>query len=237
MCFAMGNAIRWLKLQISRIDPDLQEEEAKEILCDAIDSFIRERVTLAHIVIVKDGADTIDTDDVLLTYGYHPLVEKTLRYASEGGKRFNVVVVDDPFDGDGVQMVESLRALGIKVEYCPDISAVRGILHRCTGMMVGAEAVFSNGALYGRAGTADLAIMASEIDVGVIVLCEMINFTERLAVDSVTYNEIDPARSTETTFRLMFDTTREKYISGVVTEFGMSAPGSLSPILRKLEEL
>lgn len=49
----MGNAIRWLKLEISKVDIDMSDAEAKQELCDAIDVFIRERVTFSDEVIVS----------------------------------------------------------------------------------------------------------------------------------------------------------------------------------------
>ncbi|KAM5342412.1 hypothetical protein ACJ41O_013378 [Fusarium nematophilum] len=245
MCFSMGNAIRWLKLQISKVDIDLPDLDAKKLLCESIDSFIRERITLADYVIVKTAADMIADGDVILTYAHHHLVESTLLRArrgkdDDGGEKkkdFRVILVDDPYERSGVELAKRLAAAGIQVAYSSDLGALRTHLSESTQVLLAAEAIFSNGAMYARAGTCDIATAATDLGVRVVALCETINFTERVSIDSLTYNEIDPERCTDVGFRLLFDTTRDKYISVVVTELGNSSATSVPAILRKLEEL
>ncbi|KAJ4863664.1 initiation factor 2 subunit family domain-containing protein [Trichoderma breve] len=237
MCFSMGNAIRWLKLQISKIDIDMADSDAKKLLCEAIDSFIHERITLADLVIVNTAADMIAQDDVILTYAHHHLVERALLKAKASGKRFKVILVDDPFERVGLDHVKKLAAAGIPVAYSPDFGALRTNLQESTTVLVAAEAMFSNGAMYARAGTCDVATAAFDLGMRVTSLCETINFTERVSIDSLTYNEIDPERNTDEEFRLLFDTTRDKSISAVVTELGICSAKSVPAILRKLEEL
>lgn len=237
MCFSMGNAIRWLKLQISKIDIDMADSDAKKLLCEAIDSFIHERITLADLVIVNTAADMIAQDDVILTYAHHHLVERALLKAKATGKRFKVILVDDPFERVGLDHVKKLAAAGIPVAYSPDFGALRTNLQESTTVLVAAEAMFSNGAMYARAGTCDVATAAFDLGMRVTSLCETINFTERVSIDSLTYNEIDPERNTDEEFRLLFDTTRDKSISAVVTELGICSAKSVPAILRKLEEL
>ncbi|OHE96756.1 initiation factor 2 subunit family protein [Colletotrichum orchidophilum] len=238
MCFSMGNAVRWLKLQVSKIDIDLPDFEAKKLLHESVDNFIRERITLADFVIVKTAADNIADGEVVLTYAHHPLVERALLQAHADGKTFSVTVVDDPFESTGRNLAKRLRALqGVEVAYCPDLSAMRDHLRDTSRVLVGAEAMFSNGAMYARAGTSDIAITAADQGIRVMALSETINFTERVAMDSLTYNEIDPEQNTEEAFRLLFDTTRDRHISVVVTELGITSPVSVPAILRKLEEL
>lgn len=237
MCFSMGNAVRWLKLQISKIDIDLPDTDAKKLLCESIDSFISERIRLADYVIVTSAADKIQNGAVILTYAHHFLVEKTLLFAKEQRKKFDVILIDDPYDRVGVQLAKKLAAADIAVTYSPDLGALRSNLRSSTAVMVAAEAMFSNGAMYARAGTCDIAAAATDLGLQVVALCETINFTERVSIDSLTYNEIDPERNSDEAFRLLFDTTREKFVSVVVTELGSTDPISVPDILRKLEEL
>jgi translation initiation factor eIF-2B subunit delta len=237
MCFSMGNAVRWLKLQISKIDIDLPDIDAKKLLSESIDNFISERISLADYVIVKTAADMIEDGEVILTYAHHHLVEKTLLRAKEQGKSFEVIIVDDPYERVGVSHAKSLSAAGIPVSYSPDLGALRSNLRESTSLFVAAEAMFSNGAMYARAGTCDAAAAATDLGLRVVALCETINFTERVSIDSLTYNEIDPERNSGEGFRLLFDTTRDKFVTVVVTELGNTAPTSVPAILRKLEEL
>ncbi|KAI5461410.1 hypothetical protein BGZ63DRAFT_404266 [Mariannaea sp. PMI_226] len=237
MCFSMGNAIRWLKLQISKVDIDLPDFEVKKLLCESIDNFIRERITLADYVIVQQAASMISNDDVILTYAHHHLVERTLLQAHKAGKRFRVILVDDAYERVGIDLAKKLSAAGIQIAYSSDLGALRTHLGETTQVLLAAEAIFSNGAMYARAGSCDIATAASDFGVRVVALCETINFTERVSIDSLTYNEIDPERCTADSFRLLFDTTRDKHLSVVVTELGNSSATSVPAILRKLEEL
>ncbi|CRK10922.1 hypothetical protein BN1708_009965 [Verticillium longisporum] len=238
MCFSMGNAVRWLKLQISKIDIDLPDYEARKLLHESIDNFLRERVHLADEVIIETAAALITDGETILTYAHHPLVQRAFRHAHvEQGKQFTAIIIDDPFELTGKELAKSLGADGLSVIYVPGLNALRAHLANTDMVLVGAEAMFSNGAMYARAGTCDVAIAAQDLGVQVVGLSETINFTERVAMDSLTYNEIDPENNSNDGFRLLFDTTQDKHVTAVITELGNTATSSVAAILRKLEEL
>jgi translation initiation factor eIF-2B subunit delta len=232
----MGNAIRWLKLQISKIDMDASEEDAKRDLCKAIDTFIAERITVADEVITEAGAKYINNGDVVLAYGRSTLVERTMLLAHTSGTKFSVLVIDDPFEKPGQDLAKALSAEGIPVSYCGDFGGLINHMRCSTKVLVAAEAMFSNGSLYARSGTCDVALAANELSKQVITLCETINITERVSTDSLTYNEIDPEQCTAAAFRLLFDTTPDKYLQLLITELGCVQPRSAPDLLRKLEE-
>lgn len=237
MCFSMGNAIRWLKLQISKIDIELSDEEAKKRLGEAIDAFIREKVTIADGVIVENAAEEIEDGDVVVTYANHPLVKRALLRAHRYGKKYRVVVIDDVHDHSGTEMAKALRAAGLDVTYCPDVAGSLTMMRHSTKTIVAADAVFSNGSVYARAGTCDIALAAMDANSEMIVLCESINFTERMSTDSLTYNEIDPELGTDAGFRLLFDTTTPQYVSAILSEHGGIRPHMVPGILKRMEFL
>jgi translation initiation factor eIF-2B subunit delta len=232
----MGNTIRWLKLQVSKIDMDASEDDAKRDLCKAIDQFIAERITIADEVISEVGIKQINDGDVILTYGRSTLVERTLLLAHSTGTKFSAVVLDEPIERQGQLLAKTLAAEGIRVTYSADLGGLINHVGESTKVLVAAEAVFSNGALYARSGTCDIALAAKELGKQVTVLCETINITERVATDSLTYNEIDPERCSAAAFRLLYDTTPGKYLHLLVTELGSVQPSSATDLLRKLEE-
>lgn len=238
MCFSMGNAIRWLKLQISKIDIDLSDTDAKKILLEAIDNYIRDRITMAEPMIAVKAVEAFAETEVILTYAHHPLVEKALLLGQACGHKIRVIIVDDPFARVGLNFAKKLSQKGFgQVIYSTDLGALRTHLREATRVLVGAEAMFSNGAMYARAGTCDVAVAAKDMGVKLTTLCETINFTERVSIDSLTYNEIDPERCTDGELRLLFDTTKPQYINTVITELGFSTPATVAATLRKLEEL
>ncbi|ESZ96534.1 hypothetical protein SBOR_3036 [Sclerotinia borealis F-4128] len=244
---SMGNAIRWLKLEISKIDPDLSETDAKENVCDAIDVFMRERITFADKVIADTTAEKIRDGDVIMTYAKSSLVQKALVRAHEMGKKFRVIVVDSRPLREGKHLASALVTLGIEVKYC----LIHGLSHNIqdvTKVLLGAHAMMTNGRLYSRVGTALVAMEASEADKPVIVLCETIKFSDRVALDSIVHNEIAPANELVIAggplenwmdvkklqlCNPMYDVTPAEYIQMIVTESG-NIPTTSVPVLHRL---
>ncbi len=243
----MGNAIRWLKLEVSKVDINVPDAEAKKGLCDAIDIFIRERVTFADQVIARSAAEKIKDGDVIMTYAKSSVVQRTLILAHEEGKKFRVIIVDSRPLHEGKHLAATLVELGIDVKYC----LINGLSHNIqdvTKVFLGAHAMMSNGRLFSRIGTALVAMEAYEADKPVIVLCETIKFTERVALDSIVHNEIAPAdelvipggplENWEDLKKLqlcnpMYDVTPADYIHMIVTESGAVPPTSV-PVLHRL---
>ncbi|KAI9830476.1 MAG: hypothetical protein M1826_004713 [Phylliscum demangeonii] len=188
---SMGNSIRWLKLEISQIDIDKPDAESKTELCESIDNFIRERITVADQVIAASAADKIRDGDVVLTYAKSSIVEKTLVAAHERGTAFRVVVVDSRPLFEGKNLARSLAARGLEVQYAL-VQAIAPVVKNATKVFLGAHAMMSNGGLFSRIGTAIVAMMAHDAGVPVIVCCESIKFTERVALDSIVHNELAP---------------------------------------------
>ncbi|KAI9711726.1 MAG: hypothetical protein M1820_001870 [Bogoriella megaspora] len=186
---SMGNAIRWLKDLIIKIDPAVEERDAKAMITEAIDGFIRERITAADTLIANSAADKIANGDVIVTYAKSSIVQKTLLQAHAQGKRFRVVVVDSKPLFEGRNLARALAAGGIEVRYAL-ISAAAHALGEATKVLLGAHAMMSNGRLYSRIGTAVVAMQAAERDIPVIVCCESVKFTERVALDSIVQNEV-----------------------------------------------
>lgn len=243
----MGNAIRWLKLEVSKVDVSVPDAEAKKGLCDAIDVFIRERVTFADQVIAKSAADKIKDGDVIMTYAKSSIVQRALVRAHEEGKKFRVIIVDSRPLHEGKHLASALVTIGMDVKYC----LINGLSHNIqdvTKVLLGAHAMMSNGRLFSRIGTALVAMEANEAAKPVIVLCETIKFTERVALDSIVHNEIAPADELVIPggplekwgdikklqlCNPMYDVTPADYIQMIVTESGNVPPTSV-PVLHRL---
>ncbi|KAI5205038.1 IF-2B-domain-containing protein [Aureobasidium subglaciale] len=189
---SMGNAIRWLKDLIIKIDPDTPEATAKEDICTAIDTFIRERITVADTAIAATAHAKIRNNSTIVTYAKSSIVEKTLLHAWESGTRFKVVVVDSRPLFEGRNLVRRLANAGVPVTYLMAAAAPHA-LKDADLVLLGAHAMMANGRLYSRVGTASVAMLAHFRDIPVIVLCESIKFTDRVALDSIVLNEVAPA--------------------------------------------
>ncbi|KAF2646097.1 nagb/rpia/CoA transferase-like protein [Massarina eburnea CBS 473.64] len=188
---SMGNAIRWLKDIIVKTDPSTPEYEAKRDLLEEIDMFIRERVTAADKLIRDVAVTKILPGDVILTYASSSIVEQTLLQAHASGIPFSVIVVDSKPLFEGKTLARKLANAGLKVRYFL-ITGASHAIKDASKVFLGAHAMMSNGRLYSRVGTALVSMLANAQSLPVIVLCESVKFTEKVALDSIVGNEVAP---------------------------------------------
>jgi translation initiation factor eIF-2B subunit delta len=194
LCVSQGNAIRWLKKLVSGLDVGMGEAEAKELILGMVDDFVREKFTLADELICGSVGRRVAEGDVLLLYGKSAVVEKAVVAAWRKGRRFSVVVVDSRPLFEGKNLARGLAGLGVPVKYCL-LSGLPELVGDCSKCFLGASAMLGNGRLSARAGTAMVAMMAKDAGIPVIVLCESVKFTGKVALDSVVMNEIGDADS------------------------------------------
>lgn len=254
---SMGNAIRWLKQEISNLGIDMSDAEAKEYLQEQIDSYIRVRLDYADRVIVENAVKNINDGDTVLTYASSQVVLSTLIAAHEQGKKFKVIVVDSRPLFEGKSVAKALSQAGIPTTYSL-LNGLSYLLRDVKTVFVGAHAMLSNGMLYSRVGTALVAALAYNRNIPVVVLCESIKFSDRVLLDSVTFNElgssdalINVSSSTESiptpsptlknwkempqvnVMQVLYDVTPPDFIKKVITEVGSLPPSSVPVVLRE----
>ncbi|XP_073060740.1 translation initiation factor eIF2B subunit delta-like [Primulina eburnea] len=252
LSISMGNAIRFLKIQIAKLSLTLSESEAKASLISDIDRFISEKITLADKVIVKHAVTKIRDGDVLLTYASSSVVEMILSHAQELGKQFRVVVVDSRPKLEGQKLLRRLVEKGISCAYT-HLNAISYIMHEVTRVLLGASSVLSNGTVYSRVGTASVAMVAHQFRVPVLICCEAYKFHERVQLDSICFNELgDPDDISSVSSRketnclndwvkienlqvlnLIYDATPSDYVSMIITDYGMIPPTSVPVVVRE----
>jgi len=154
--------------------------------------FIRERVTAAQKLIRDQGVSKIEPGDVILTYASSSIVEQTLLQAHQAGTSFSVIVVDSKPLFEGKKLARKLADHGIAVRYYL-ITGASHAVKDASKVFLGAHAMMSNGRLYSRVGTAVVSMLARSYSIPVIVLCESVKFTEKVALDSIVSNEVAPA--------------------------------------------
>ncbi|KAG9300102.1 hypothetical protein G9A89_000842 [Geosiphon pyriformis] len=258
MSVSMGNAIRHLKWEISTIDIDLSEDEAKSLLCGKIDEFIRDRITVPDRMIVEYGLQKIQDGDVILTYARSSVVQALLLQAHAKGIKFRVIVIDSRPRLEGKKLLRYLVDAGINCTYA-FLHALGFALKDVSKVFLGAHAFMSNGALYSRVGTAMVSMMAKDKNIPVIVCCETYKFTDRVQLDSFVMNEQgnpnemvnlsntitpQPGQLEEwlqqadlKLLNLMYDLTPSQYITTVITEIGMIPCTSVPVILREFKPM
>ncbi|XP_077148079.1 translation initiation factor eIF2B subunit delta isoform X1 [Ranitomeya variabilis] len=246
---SMGNAIKYIKKEISNISSQKGEEEAKKHLYLCIDGFIHEKIRLAAQAIAKSAAEKISEDDVILVYGCSSLVTFTLCEAHNSGKRFRVIVVDSRPKLEGRETLRRLVNCGIHCTYIL-ITAISYILPEVSKVFLGAHALLANGYVMSRVGTSQIALIAKAHNVPVLVCCETYKFCEKVQTDSFVSNELDdpddlivtrkgrcPLKDWDknTSLRLLnlvYDVTPPDLVDLVITDLGMIPCTSVPVVLR-----
>jgi len=248
----MGNAIKHLKRHIGRLG-NAREEDAKQRLLDVLAHYKESKVVGAANVIVELGVDKLRDGDVVVTFGHSHVVERLLLEANEHGlARFRVVVLDSAPHFEGRTLARRLAQRGVPTAYAL-LTALAHAMRGATKVLLGAHALFSNGALLARAGTAAVAAAAHAVHVPVLVACETFKMHERVLLDAITYNELEDPDALLTAgptsalkgwrerdrlklLLLAYDLTPPEQISAVITELGLIPPTSVPVVLREMSQ-
>ncbi|CAM5072624.1 unnamed protein product, partial [Natator depressus] len=186
---SMGNAIKYLKKEISGLSSTLREEEAKGKLQGSIEGYVREKIHLAAEAISKYAFEKISDRDVILVYGCSSLVNRTLCDAYANGCAFRVIVVDSRPRLEGRDTLRRLVRKGIRCTYVM-ITAISYVLPEVSKVLLGAHALLANGSVMSRVGTSQIALVSKAYNVPVLVCCETYKFCERVQTDSFVSNEL-----------------------------------------------
>lgn len=246
---SMGNAIKYIKKEITNIPSQCKEEEAKSKLQTCIDSYINEKIILAAKAIYEYAIEKISDGDVILVYGCSSLVNHILCEAFEKSRKFRVIVVDSRPRLEGREALRRLVHRGIRCTYVL-ISALSYILPEVSKVFLGAHALLANGYVMSRVGTSQVALVAKAFNVPVLVCCETYKFCERVQTDSFVSNELgDPddlmvTRKGRTQLEhwqevpslgllnLVYDVTPPDFVDLVITDLGMIPCTSVPVVLR-----
>ncbi|XP_034755921.1 translation initiation factor eIF-2B subunit delta isoform X2 [Etheostoma cragini] len=246
---SMGNAIKFIKKEISNIPSQCKEEEAKSQLLSSIKCYIDEKIILAAKAIAKSSIEKISNGDVILVYGCSSLVNHILCEAFEKNIKFRVIVVDSRPRLEGREALRRLVQRGISCTYVL-ISAVSYILPEVSKVFLGAHALLANGYVMSRVGTSQIALVAKAFNVPVLVCCETYKFCERVQTDSFVSNELDDPDDLIVTrkgktqlehwqdvpslglLNLVYDVTPPDFVDLVITDLGMIPCTSVPVVLR-----
>ncbi|XP_026197281.1 translation initiation factor eIF-2B subunit delta isoform X2 [Anabas testudineus] len=246
---SMGNAIKYIKKEISNIPSQCKEEEAKIKLQSCIECYINEKIILAAKAIAKYSIEKISDGDVILIYGCSSLVNHILCEALEKSRKFRVIVVDSRPRLEGREALRRLVQRGISCTYVL-ISAVSYILPEVSKVFLGAHALLANGYVMSRVGTSQIALVAKAFNVPVLVCCETYKFCERVQTDSFVSNELDDPDDLIVTrqgkthledwqqvnslglLNLVYDVTPPDFVDLVITDLGMIPCTSVPVVLR-----
>ncbi|XP_063617048.1 translation initiation factor eIF2B subunit delta [Cydia splendana] len=248
------NAVKFFRHHLTQLPHNVDEFDAKKILHEEIDRYIREQIDMAGEAISIAVRNKISHGDKILTYGCSSLIERIFREAWAAGVKFEVVVVGNRIHPQGREMLRRLVKYGVPCTYL-DITAASYIMQKISKVLLGAQALLADGAVRGALGSAPLALLARARNVPVLVAAETHKVSAQVQAAPADHNELgdpddlidksDPDSPLKdwrnnpnlTPLNLTYDVTPPSLVTAVVTELAILPCTSAPVVLRfKLSE-
>lgn len=135
----------------------------------------------------------------MVTFGFSETVASILANARAQGCAISAIVADAGPQWQGKRMVRRLLESGVTCTYL-HLNGLAGLLVQPpqdapTHLLLEAAAVLPNGSALALAGSAATVLAAKAANVPVLVCCESLSFSERVQLDSITWNELGMSSS------------------------------------------
>jgi ribose 1,5-bisphosphate isomerase len=176
---------------------------------------------------------------VIFTHCHSSTVTRLLAKAKADGKNFKVICTETRPAFQGRITAKELVQLGIETTFIVD-SAARTFMPKADLVIVGADALTSEGNVINKIGTSTLAVLAHEARKPFYVVSELLKF------DSITmyggYEGIEQRNLAEVWKEApeglkvrnpAFDVTPNRYIHGLICEEGIITPQSIAEVMRR----
>jgi len=233
----MRNAIRWI---INQIEKTGKKEVLKlsQILKSSADEFLK-KLEESQEKIVNIGKKRIRKNSIILTHCHSSTVTKLLIDANKDGKNFEVFCTETRPVFQGRITAQELITNGIKTTLIVD-SAARSIIKEIDLVLVGADAITSEGNVINKIGTSTIALVAKEARKPFYVVSELLKFDPATVCgDYEKIEERDPSEIwKDAPGNLIiknpaFDVTRRDFIHGIICEQGIIPPHSIFELVRR----
>jgi len=183
--------------------------------------------------IVEIGSKRVRDGDTVFTHCHSSAVTETLLRAHESGKKFRVIQTETRPKYQGRITARELVEAGIDTTMIVD-SAARHFMKEIDFVLVGSDAVTSEGNVINKIGTSQVALAAHEARIPFYVLSTLLKFDpvtihgEFEAIEERGVSEIWGEAPEGLKLRNpAFDVTRRDYIHGIITEEGIISPHSI----------
>jgi len=233
----MRNAVRWVINQVEKSEYENIRDLVKAI-SSASQQFLR-KLKDSKEKIANIGAKRIRDNSVIFTHCHSSTVTHLLRKAKQEGKSFEVICTETRPVFQGRITAKEMLELDVKTTLIVD-SAARFFMNRADLVLVGADAITSEGNVINKIGTSMIALVAKEARTPFYVVSELLKF------DPVTmygdYEKIEERNSEEvwekppkglTIRNPAFDVTRRDFIHGIICEEGIISPHSITEVIHR----
>jgi ribose 1,5-bisphosphate isomerase len=233
----MRNAVRWV---ISQVETSGKEKVAAlaEVVSSSASLFLK-NLEASKECIAEIGAKRVRDGMVVFTHCHSSTVTHILRKAKEAGKQFEVICTETRPVFQGRITAKELLSLGIKTTFIVD-SAARSFMRDVDIVVVGADAITSEGNVINKIGTGTIALLAHEARKPFYVVAELLKFDpatvcgDRVQIEERSPDEVwKDAPENLIVRNPAFDVTRRDFIDGVISEEGIIPPHAISELVNR----
>ena len=233
----MRNALRYIEWRVRAARWE-SVEELNQLMEAVADEFIQ-RFGEARKRIEDVGSRRILPGTRILTHCHSSTVIGVLRAAKRRGIEYEVICTETRPLYQGRITAKELLEMGVRTTMIVD-SAVRTFLKQVDLVLVGADAITSEGNIINKIGTSLIALAAQEARVPFYVVTELLKFDPQTihgdyeAIEERAASEIWPDAPEGLAIRNpAFDVTRRDYIHGIICEEGVISPHSILEAVRR----
>ena len=233
----MRNAVRWIISQVENSGKQKVGAMAK-VVSSSSRQFLK-NLEASKECIAEIGAKRIRDNMVVFTHCHSSTVTHLLSKAKKDGKTFEVIVTETRPVFQGRITAKEMLALGVKTTFIVD-SAARSFMRNADLVIVGADAITSEGNVVNKIGTGTIALLAHEARKPFYVVSELLKFDPATVCGD--YEQIEE-RSPDEVWKgapeklvirnPAFDVTRRDFIHGVICEEGVIPPHSVNEVIQR----
>ena len=233
----MRNAVRLITRKVERSVKEGARELA-EIVSSASQKFLND-LEDSKKKIAEIGARRIKNDSVIFTHCHSSTVTTLLRKAKQEGKSFEVICTETRPVFQGRLTAKEMLESRVKTTLIVD-SAARFFMNQVDFVIVGADAITSQGNVINKIGTSMIALVAHESRTPFYVVSELLKFDPATMYGD--YEKIEERSPNEVWENLpknliirnpAFDVTRRDFIHGIICEEGIISPHSIIEVMHR----
>jgi ribose 1,5-bisphosphate isomerase len=234
----MRNAVRLIIDQVEK-SKEKNVKKLSETVSKAAQQFLKD-LEKSKDRIAEMGARRIRDNSTIMTHCHSSTVTCLLKKARDDGKVFEVICTETRPVFQGRVTAKEMLDLGVKTTFIVD-SATRFFMNRVDMVVVGADAITSEGNVINKIGTSLVALAAQEARIPFYVVSELLKFDPATMygdyekIEERNPNEIwKDAPKTLTIRNPAFDVTRRDFIHGIICEEGLISPHTITEVMQRI---
>ena len=234
----MRNAIRWVITQVEDSD-ERNPTELRNLVSLSSEKF-QKSLAASKERIAEIGSKRIRDGSTVFTHCHSSTVTHMLAKAKADGKTFEAICTETRPAFQGRITAKEMVSLGVKTTFIVD-SAARSFMRDVDLVVVGADAITSEGNVVNKIGSSTLAVLAKEARKPFYVVSELLKFDpatlygEYEKIEERSRDEIWKEAPPELNVRNpAFDVTPRNLIHGIICEEGIVSPQSVAEVIHRV---